>query len=103
MMAELALYQKGVVGDLFETLGPVMPIAGEDCDAFVGEVQLHPVAVKFDFVDPAFAGRYLFDRRRQRRLDEAQERRLDANRRGLFALERHGQSRRIGRGSWISW
>jgi len=80
-----------------------MAIAGEDRDAFVGEVQLHPVSVKFDFMDPAFAGRYLFDRRCQGRLDEAEKGRFNAYSQGPFALERHGQTKRIGSGSWISW
>src|SRR5689334_18080509 len=34
----------GVVGDLLETLGPVMAAPGEDLDRLVGEVDLYPVA-----------------------------------------------------------
>jgi hypothetical protein len=53
-------------------------------------------------MDPALAFRHLVDRRRQGWLDEAGVGRLDPDRRRLFALERHGQIRRIGSGNWIA-
>jgi hypothetical protein len=56
-------------------------------------MQLHPVAVEFYFMQPAFAGWHFLDRRRQRGLDESWERRLDADRRRfagtLYARPRH--------------
>ena len=70
----------GVVGDLLEAVGPVVAAPGEDLDRLVGQVDLDPVAVELDFVDPARSGRHLVDRGRQGRLDEAGQRRLDADR-----------------------
>ena len=87
----------GVVGDLLEAVGPVVAAAGEDLHGLVGEMDLDPVAVELDLVNPALAGRHLLDRCRQRGFDEAGKRRLDADRRWLLALERpwsdqaHGQ------------
>ena len=89
MIAEPALIVPGVVGDLAETIGPVVAAAGEDLDGFVGEVDLDPVAVELDLMNPALAGRHLLDRGRQRGLDESGKGRLHADRRRLFALERH--------------
>ena len=43
--------------------------------------------------DPAIAARDLLDRRSRRRLDEAREGRLGADRGELLALERHGSHR----------
>jgi hypothetical protein len=44
-----------VVGDLLEALGPVIAPAGECPNALVGEVDLNPVAVELDLVDPPIA------------------------------------------------
>ena len=43
----------GVVGDLLEAVGPVVAAPGEDLDRLVGEMDLDPVAVELDFVNPA--------------------------------------------------
>ena len=51
---------------------------------------LDAVAVELDFVEPTLAGRHFFDRRRQRRLDEARKGTLDADGWRLVALEGHG-------------
>jgi hypothetical protein len=51
-------------------------------------VELDAVAVELDFVDPALTFWHLLDRGRQRQLDEAGVRRLDADCRRLFALKR---------------
>ena len=53
----------------------------------VGQVDLDPVAVELDFVNPSLAGRHLLDRGRQGRLDEAGQRRLDADGRGFSYAE----------------
>ena len=76
-------------GDLLEALGPVVTAAGEDLDRLVGQMDLDPVAVELDFVNPALAGRHLLDRGRQGRFDEAGEGRLDADRRRFSTLKRH--------------
>src|SRR4029077_3213068 len=49
------------VGDLAETLGPVIAAPGEDLDRLVGEMDLHPVAVELDFMYPARAAWHLLD------------------------------------------
>jgi hypothetical protein len=77
----------GVVRDLLEAVDPVMAAPGEDFDRLVGQMDLDPVAVEFDFVDPARPGRHLLDRRSQSGLDEAREGRLDADRRRFSTLE----------------
>jgi hypothetical protein len=38
-----------------------MTAAGEDLDRLVRQVHLDPVAVEFDFVNPAVAGRHVVD------------------------------------------
>ena len=88
-----------IVGDLLEALGPVVAAPGEDLDRLVGEMDLDPVAVELDLVDPAVAGRHLLDRCRQRGFDEAGKGGLDADRRRFLTLERHGYTKRIGSGS----
>jgi hypothetical protein len=52
-------------------------------------VDLNPVTVELDFVDPARPGGYFLNRGRQRGLDESGEGRLDADRGRFFPLERH--------------
>ena len=79
----------GLVADFLEAIGPVVTSPGENPDRLVGEMNLHPVAVELDFMDPALAVRHPRDRRRQRGLDESGKRRLDADRRRLFSPERH--------------
>jgi hypothetical protein len=46
---------EGIVGDLLETFGPVVAAAGKNPRGFIGELQLHPVAVELDLMDPALA------------------------------------------------
>jgi hypothetical protein len=79
----------GIVGDLLEAVCPVVAAPGENLKAVIGEMNLHPVAVEFYFMDPALAARYLFDRGRKRRFNEAGVGRLDPCRRRLLALVSH--------------
>jgi hypothetical protein len=78
-----------VIGDLLEALGPIVATPGQYLDAFVGEVDLDPVAVELDLVDPAFAAWDALDRGRERRFNEARIIRLGADRRRLLTLESH--------------
>jgi hypothetical protein len=43
MIAE-AIDVPSIVGDFFESVGPVVAAAGEDLHRFIGEVNLHAVA-----------------------------------------------------------
>ena len=61
----------GIVGDLLEAVGPVVAPPGEDLGRLVGQMDLDPVAVELDFVNPALSGRHLLDRGCQGRFDEA--------------------------------
>jgi hypothetical protein len=63
---------------------------GEHLDLSVGEVNVDAVAIELDLVDPPIAARSFLDRGCQRRLNETGEGRLDADRHGFLALERHG-------------
>jgi hypothetical protein len=72
-----------------EAAGPIITAAGEDLDSIVVDVQLDPVAVELDLVDPAIARWHFLDRCCQRGLDESGEGRLHADRRRLLALKRH--------------
>jgi hypothetical protein len=78
-----------VGGDLLEAVGPIVAAPGEHLDLGVGEMDLDAIAVELDLVDPAIAAGRLVDRGCKRGLDKARERRLDADRRGLLALECH--------------
>ena len=51
----------GVVGDYLEPVRPIVAASGEDLDGLVGQVDLHAVAVEFDFVYPSLAVRHLCD------------------------------------------
>jgi hypothetical protein len=45
MIADLAAIDvPSIVGDFFESVGPVVAAAGEDLHRFIGEVNLHAVA-----------------------------------------------------------
>ena len=79
----------GLVADFLEAIGPVVTSPGENPDRLVGEMNLHPVAVELDLMEPAVAGRHLPDGCRQRRFDEAGEIRLDADGRRFLALKSH--------------
>jgi hypothetical protein len=68
-----------VVGDLPETLGPVVAAPGKDLHRFIDEMDLHPVAVELDFVKPSLAGRDPLDGSRERGFNEARKRGLRAN------------------------
>jgi hypothetical protein len=61
-------------------LRPIIAAPGEDLGSFIGEMDLDPITVELDLVNPSFAARYLFDGCRERGFDEAGKR---ANR-GLF-------------------
>jgi hypothetical protein len=58
----------GVVGDLLEAFGPVVPAAGEYGDGFVGEMHLDAIPVELDLMNPALAGWHAVDRGRRRGL-----------------------------------
>jgi hypothetical protein len=47
--------------DLSETVGPVVGAPGEHLDGGVPEMDLDPVAIELDFMEPAAAARHLFD------------------------------------------
>jgi hypothetical protein len=81
--------QERIAGDLLEPAGPVVAAASENRGALVGDVELDAVAVELDLMDPPLAFRHLVNRRRQGRLDEAGEGRLDADRWRFSALECH--------------
>jgi hypothetical protein len=46
-----------IVGDLAETLRPVIAAPGEDLDGVIGEMDLDPKTVELDLVYPSFAAR----------------------------------------------
>jgi hypothetical protein len=92
------------VRNLLEALGPVVAAAGEDLDRLVGQVDLSAVAVELDFANPALSRRHLLDRGGQGRLDEAGQRRLDADRLRFFTLKRHPPTPRNTEDSkWHRW
>jgi len=55
-------------------------------------VNLNPVAVELDLMDPAVTGWEAIDRCRQDGLNEPREGRFDAYSGSLFTLERHNNS-----------
>jgi hypothetical protein len=77
-----------VVGDIFKAMGPVVTATGENLDCLVGEMDLHPVAIELDLVNPPVPGRSSFDRSCQLRFDKAGKLGLDADRLRL-PLKRH--------------
>jgi len=46
-----------IVGDLTETLRPIIAAPGEDLDGLIGEMDLDPITVELDLVYPSFAAR----------------------------------------------
>jgi hypothetical protein len=64
--------------DLSETVGPVVAAPGEHLDGGIPEMDLDPVAVELDFMNPALAGRCLVNRSCQSGFDKAGEGGLDA-------------------------
>jgi hypothetical protein len=89
-MAEPALMCQASSATFLKTLGPIVAAAGENLDGLVHQVNLDAVAVEFDLMDPAIAGRHFLDRRRQCRFDESGEGRFHADCRWLLTLKRHG-------------
>jgi hypothetical protein len=89
MIADEALIQERIVRDLPETPGPVVTPTCENRDVFVRDVELDPITVELDFVDPALALRHSFDRGGERGFDESGKPRLDAYRRRFSPLKRH--------------
>jgi hypothetical protein len=69
-----------------------MAATGKHHDRSVSEVDLNTIAVEFDLLNPALAGRHLLDRRCQLRFDEARAGSLDADRGRFSSLERHKQN-----------
>jgi len=67
-----------VVGDLPETLGPIVAAPSVDLDRLIREMDLHSIAVELDLVKPAVAVRDLLDGRREGGFDEAGKWGLDA-------------------------
>jgi hypothetical protein len=47
--------------DLSETVGPVVAAPGEHLDGGILEMDLDPITIELDLVNPAFAGRHLVD------------------------------------------
>jgi hypothetical protein len=87
------------LGDPLEAFGPIVAATGEYPDRFVGKMNLNAITVELDLVYPAVAPRHLLDGGSERRFDEAGERSLDTDGCRFLALERHGQTRRIGSGN----
>jgi hypothetical protein len=83
-MAKPALMCQASSATFLKRLVQSLPRPGENLDGLVHQVNLDAVAVEFDLVDPAIAGRHLLDRCRQRGLDESGEGRLHADRRRLL-------------------
>src|SRR4029077_10272308 len=83
------IHVPSVRGNLSKAVRPVIAATGKNLHRRVSEMNLNAVAVELDLVDPPGVGWDPIDRRRQLRFDEPRIRRLDADRRGLFALERH--------------
>ena len=79
--------RQSVMRDFLEAFGPVMPVAGKDAGALVGDVQLDAVTIELDLVDPARTAWRFLDRGGKRRFDETGEGRLDTDRLGLFTLK----------------
>ena len=63
----------GSLGDRFKPLGPVEALPGAHGYAGVGDVELHPVAVIFDLVQPVRAGWRLVYGRREAGCDKGRE------------------------------
>ena len=74
----------GAGRDLLEPMRAVVSSPREDLHRRVGDVDLDPVAVELDFVNPAFPTGRLLNRRGQGGLDESGEGRLQADRRRAF-------------------
>jgi hypothetical protein len=55
------VYVLGIGRDLSETIGPIVAAPGEYLDSSVPEVDLDPVAVELDLVNPPLARRCLVD------------------------------------------
>jgi len=49
----------GIGSDLSETVGPVVAAPGEHLDGGVPEMDLDPVAIELDLMNPAFASGHL--------------------------------------------
>jgi hypothetical protein len=79
-----------VGGDFLKAVGPIVPASREDLYLGVGEMDLNAVSVELDLMNPALTARRFRDRCGESRLDEARKWCLCADRRRLFALERHG-------------
>src|SRR4029078_5114766 len=91
-----------VIGNLAKTVRPVIAPPSEHLHRPIVEVSLYAIAIERYPINPGRAGGYLFDRSCQRRFNEAWEWRLNADRGWLFALERHGQAKRMGSGRCMS-
>jgi hypothetical protein len=78
-----------VVGNFLESLGPIVAAPGEHGDRRVFDVDLHPITIELDLVQPALARWHLIDRCCQRRFNEAGIIGLGAYRRRFFTLKRH--------------
>jgi hypothetical protein len=99
MIADPALMCQASLAIFLKRLVQSVAPAGEDLHGSIPEMDLDPVAVEPDLVNPARPGRHLLDRCRQRRFDEIGHPRLDPDHRRFLALERHRQTRRMGSGS----
>ena len=88
-----------VVYNFLKSFSPIVAAPGEDCHRFICKMNLHPVAVKFDFVNPARSGWHFRNQRGESRINEPEERCLDADHRRFLALERHSYTKRMGNGS----
>jgi hypothetical protein len=69
-MAELALMCQASSATFLKRPGPVVAAPREDVDGFVGEVDLHAVAVQLDLVNPSLGRRHSVARRCGRLLQQ---------------------------------
>jgi hypothetical protein len=93
MIAEPALICQASPAIFLIRLVQSLPPSGEYLHRRVSEVDLYPVTVELDLVDPALSVRHLVNRRRQSRFNEAGIVGLDPYRCWFFTLKRHNRTR----------
>jgi hypothetical protein len=83
----------GIAGDFLKALGPVIAPSREDRHVVVGKLDLDPVAIELDLVDPARTVRYTLGGCGKGRLHKAGQGGFDPWFRRLFTLDRHTHTR----------
>ena len=67
----------GIISNFAKAVRPVVAAAGENLDGLVCDMNLRPVAIKLDFVNPALAGGDVFYRTGKGGMYEPRKRGLD--------------------------